>query len=56
MCALADEFGTFERIAALANVRFTLSKVYASLDAHSVAFLLHRFAYREVSARLLDDV
>jgi hypothetical protein len=53
MCALAEEH--FSRIAALANVRFT-SKIYASLDAHSVAFLLHRFAYREVSARLLDDV
>jgi hypothetical protein len=42
---LADEVGT-SSIAALASFRFT-SKIYASLDAHSVAFSLHRFAYRE---------
>jgi hypothetical protein len=40
MCALADEFGTFRASLLLANVRFT-PEIYASLDAHSVAFLLH---------------
>jgi len=38
MCALADEFGTFPSIAALANVRFA-PEIYASLEAHFVAFL-----------------